>query len=114
MRIAIPEYKGRVAPVFDSCQRIVLYDVVDGRCIAAGAADLATFTTAMRVGILRAYGVSTLLCGAVSDLARGALNATGIEVHGFLCGDVSLLIRAYGNGEFEAAKFCMPGCKAHE
>ena len=111
MRVAIPEYRGRVAPVFDSCQRIVLYDVTDGRYTAVGAADLASFTTAMRVGILRAYGVSTLLCGAVSDLAQRALNATGIEVHGFLCGDVSLLIRAYGTGEFNSSDFNMPGCK---
>ena len=110
MRIAIPESKGRVSPVFDTCQRIVLYEAEKKSIKAVGAADLTSFTMAMRVGILRAYGVTTLICGALSSTALRALNATGIEVLSFLCGDISLLIRAYTDGTIFSSKFLMPGC----
>jgi len=111
VRVAVPECRGRVAPVFDSCQRVVMFDVVEGRSEAVGAVDLRQFTTAMRVGLLRAYGVSTLLCGAISTVAERALLATGVEVQGFICGDVARIVQAYTDGSFSHATYAMPGCR---
>lgn len=55
-------------------------------------------------------GVEILICGAVSRVLRMALAGAGIEVIGFICGDIETVLGAFLRGQLMNGHFSMPGC----
>ena len=111
MKLAIPEFNGRVSPVFDCCRRLLVIDTsVEGPNRIASQ-DWSEVVCVKRSGRLREMGVRTLLCGGIStDLAR-EIEAGGVEVIPWVSGEINEVLDAYLEGRLPDPRFNMPGCR---
>lgn len=109
MKIAVPVCRNRIAPLFDVAETFVLFNAPD-----AGNAPTQVGTIDSTHGetprLLLDAGVGTVLCGAISRYWQDRLNRLGIEVHGFLAGEILVIARTYWQeGPRGLAGFVMPG-----
>ena len=111
MRIAIPKWQGRVAPVFDVAGHLLLVDVEDGRVIHRQLKRLARTEMSSRAAKLVSYHPDVLICGAISAPLQFKIIASGVRVSAFICGDVEQVLAAYLNGTLINSSFTMPGCQ---
>lgn len=107
MRIAIPVWSGRVSPVFDVAQRLMVVEVIGGEATFTEQHDLEGRD---RVSLLPELGVDVLLCGAVSQELEERLLAAGVELVMEIRGEVDTVVRAYLDGGLARPWFSMPGC----
>ncbi len=110
MRIAIPHWQGRIAPVFDVAGRLLLIDVESGREIFRQQRILFKTSFSDRAAELLSYGPNALLCGAISAPLQLKLLASGLKVIAFVCGPVDDVLAAYLQGSLANPAFAMPGC----
>jgi predicted Fe-Mo cluster-binding NifX family protein len=111
MRIAIPQWQGRVSPVFDVAGNLLLIDIEDGREIRREERRLLGRNTPARVAEFVSFGAGILICGAISAPLQTRLIAAGVQVIGFACGTVDDVLAAYLNGTLARRAFVMPGCQ---
>jgi predicted Fe-Mo cluster-binding NifX family protein len=111
MRIAIPQWQGRVSPVFDVAGNLLLIDIEDGREIRREERRLLDTNALLRVTEFLNFGAGILICGAISAPLQTRLIAAGVQVIGFACGTVDDVLAAYLNGTLARRAFAMPGCK---
>jgi predicted Fe-Mo cluster-binding NifX family protein len=110
MKIAIPEYKGRVSPVFDTCQMLRIFEMDRGHIAArSGTDDWSCLPLELRTNRLRQLGIDVLLCGGVSDWLARQIEAQGIRLVPWLVGDVDDVLRAFIDGGLPDRRFAMPG-----
>ncbi len=110
MKIAVPDWQGRVSPVFDVAEQILVIDLdhEDGdqrrteRLGSAGPHD--------RTRQLTDLGVDVLVCGAISWSLEALLNSNGIRVIPFVCGDVAEVVQAFRDDTLRDGQYAMPGC----
>lgn len=110
MRVAIPIWRNRISPVFDTAQRLAVYETVDS---SAGAMEEVTLfpMPRMRVNQLAQAGVETLICGAISRPLATMLSAAGIRVIPFVTGEADEILKAFAEGRLADSEFLMPGCR---
>jgi len=110
MKIAIPEWQGRVSPVLDASQHLKIFEI-EAEC-ATPVEDIACNdeTLSRRVLRLSQTGAKILICGAVSNPLQAAITAAGIEVIPQTCGNVGDVAEAYAKGLLTVETFLMPGC----
>jgi predicted Fe-Mo cluster-binding NifX family protein len=111
MKVAMPVFNGRVAPVFDWAGQIVLADTdTDGpaapRREERGIADVAP---ARRGAFLKSAGVELLICGGISAALVALVEAEGIEVIPGIVGDTEKVLAAYRTGKLRGSRWAMPG-----
>jgi predicted Fe-Mo cluster-binding NifX family protein len=111
MRLAIPQWQGRVSPVFDAAGSLVLIDLDDGVETARRSVALVDDTLLGRARRMAGLGIDTLICGAVSRPLELALLHSGIKVISQICGDVDQVFDAYMKGRIRQEIFFMPGCR---
>lgn len=111
MRIAIPQWQGRVSPVFDVAGNLLLIDVESGREIRREERRLLGTNPLLRVTEFLSFGAEILICGAISAPLQTRLIAAGVQVIGFACGTVDEVLAAYLNGTLARRAFAMPGCQ---
>ncbi|MFO8015328.1 MAG: NifB/NifX family molybdenum-iron cluster-binding protein, partial [Phycisphaerae bacterium] len=63
-----------------------------------------------KVARLKALGVETLVCGAISRPLAGMIAAEGIRLVPFVAGTVEEVVAAYAQGLLPGPTFAMPGC----
>lgn len=110
MRVAIPQWQGRVSPVFDVAGNLLLVDFEDGRELRRTEVRLGRTDAAGRAADVARLGADVLVCGAISSLLEARLSAAGVRVIGFLCGPVDDILAGLLNGELASPAFLMPGC----
>ncbi len=111
MKIAIPQWQGRVSPVFDVASTVMLADVEDARPLLRETVQLQADSLRQRALALAELGVGVLICGAVSRPLELALTHVGIEVIPQTCGEVEEVLLAYTDGSLlKHGRFLMPGC----
>lgn len=110
MKVAIPEWQGRVSPVFDVARHLMLFESENGQARPSGEIDCETVDPSLRVARLAATGTTVLICGAISRPLEMAVTAAGIQVIAHTCGDVQDVADAYAKGQLTLATYCMPGC----
>ena len=110
LRVALSASNGRISPVFDTAQKLLLADVADGWVAARTEADMHEQPLACRAARLRDLGANVLLCGAVTRPLAAMIAASGIEVMPFLAGEVEDVLAGYLAGELPSPRFMMPGC----
>lgn len=110
MLIAVPNCQGRVSPVFDVAARLMLVRL-------KGEAEVERKEVVLfekqPEGIVRSLGelrVKVLICGAISQGLRLALEKAGIGVWPQICGGPDSVIAAYCAGTLGQPEFAMPGC----
>jgi len=109
MRIAVPEWKGRVSPVFDVARELLVVDFEDRRELRRSLESLAQTLPPLRADGLAQRGVNVLLCGGISAPLLRMLEARGIDVIPGISGDVSQVLQGYLAGELTDRRFAMPG-----
>jgi predicted Fe-Mo cluster-binding NifX family protein len=110
MKIAIPIWQNRVAPVFDTIQSITLFGAEQSEQ-ESHEIGLANLSSEQKVQILIARGVDTLICGALPFRYENQLIQHGIAVYPFIAGEVTDILTAYRSGNLDSAVYKMPGCK---
>jgi predicted Fe-Mo cluster-binding NifX family protein len=108
--IAIPNCQGRVSPVFDTASRLLVVHRQRGREIERRELILSTLTPDALVRSVVELHVSVLLCAAISQPLRLALERGGVRVEPHLCGEVEVLLAAFCAGNWRRSEFRMPGC----
>jgi len=110
MKVAIPQWQGRVSPVFDVAGNVLLVDVAKGAEQTRQNVALEASQPQFRASMLAVHGTSVLICGAISRPMEMAVFAAGIEVISNICGDIEQVLTAFIGGNLDKDTFSMPGC----
>ena len=110
MKIAIPNWQGRVSPVFDVAGNVLIVDIDDGVEQARRDVVVNVENLQGRAAWLAEIGADVLVCGAISKPLEMAVSATGIEVISQICGDLECVLAAFIDGRLDQGAFLMPGC----
>jgi predicted Fe-Mo cluster-binding NifX family protein len=108
--IAVPNCQGRVSPVFDVAARLTLVHLEGEAELERKEAVLFEKQPDQIVRCLVEMGVDVLVCGAISEGLRAALELVGIRVLAQVCGDIETVVAAYQTGRLKRPEFMMPGC----
>ena len=109
MKIAISQWQGRISPVFDVAQEVLLVDIEGCRVLEMQRASLSRNNPFERAREMAALGTELLICGAISLAYEKVLIQAGIHVIGFCCGEVVAVLAALEKGHFGGKRFRMPG-----
>lgn len=109
MTIAIPEHEGRVAPVFDNCQKLMIF--ADSRLIRIVGTEWRSLPPVLRPRWLRQNGVHMLVCGGISAFLAAQVQAQGIRLASWIAGDVPDVLNACLSGTLWQPQWRMPGCR---
>ena len=112
--IAIPIFRSRVSPVFDTCTRLLLIDFGDNREIIRKEFDLDNFSLRERLQILEKNAVAVIICGGISDVFHAILSNSKIRLISGICGNVDEVIKAHIDGRLDDPCFFIPGRKADD
>lgn len=110
LRIALSAWNGRISPVFDASQKLLLIDVAGGQEGARSEAVLTEQAFPLRAAKVKDLGATVLLCGAISRPLATLVASSGVKVVPFLAGEVEDVLAAYLAGRLPAPEFMMPGC----
>jgi predicted Fe-Mo cluster-binding NifX family protein len=110
MKIAIACREGRISPVFDVSDMICLVEIKDRKEQRRWNITLLNHNPFDRAKEVSSIGAKVLICGAVSRVLQIALAGVGIEVIGFICGDLESVLDAFLRGQLMNGHFSMPGC----
>ena len=110
MKVAIPEWQGRISTVFDVAATLVVADVVDAQAVEQRTVRLFCSDLHGRVMELAGMGVDVLICGAISWPFEMALSNAGIKVIPHTCGEVQPVLASYIANRLNPNPFLMPGC----
>lgn len=110
MKVAIPDWQGRISPVFDVAAHLLVAEVEDGRILARLLVLMNEDGLHARAKQVSGLGVDVLICGAISRPLELALASAGVEVAPQTCGDVEDVLSAFVAGRLSQDAFLMPGC----
>jgi predicted Fe-Mo cluster-binding NifX family protein len=110
MRIALPIWNGRIAPVFDVASRLMLADVESGTALQKWVTVLPQRPEYDGGEGLEALGVDVLVCGAISRRLEGLVRSRGISVAPFIAGEAEGVLLAWLDGRLSSETYAMPGC----
>ncbi|AQQ10009.1 hypothetical protein L21SP3_01831 [Sedimentisphaera cyanobacteriorum] len=112
MKLAITIWAGRIAPVFDAAGKAVIVDVPpEGGELSRTEVILPGTSPFEKVSFLAEIGVESLICGAISRPVQEFALSSGMEVMGFIAGDVEQVLSGWLSNSLTAASFAMPGCR---
>lgn len=111
MKVAFAFLEDRIAPVFDTAQRILLAEVDAAVIRSETIARLTAQEPMERVKALSNMGVDVLVCGAISADLQQFLATQGVRVIPFVAGDLKDIKSAWLLGTLEHGAYRMPGCR---
>ena len=111
MRVAIPIWNGRVSPVFDVAQRLVVSDADQGQLLDQKEYFVQADSLPARTQVLVDLGVEVLLCCAISNEQSQSLAGKGIRVIPHVCGPADKVVLAFLQDRLDEESLAMPGCK---
>lgn len=109
-RVGICHHVGRVSPVFDVASNLQTFDVDNGWVKEREEKVLVSRDPYSRAREVSKHGVTTVICGAVSQPLEQALHALGVNVIGFVCGSIDEVMAGFAEGRLGDERFLMPGC----
>lgn len=110
-KIAIPTFQNRVSPVLDSCNHILLVDIVDNAEQDRETVFMGACTLADRCSTLVKMGISIVICGGVSETLANMIKGSDILLINGIAGDIDDVITAYLENRLQLPVFYMPGFK---
>jgi len=108
-KVAIPIFRSRVAPVFDYCIRVSVFDIGDDHQTKRSELYLGTLAPTQRVGALIKEGVTTLICGGMSNALDKLFQASGISVIEGIAGQVDEVLEAFMSDRLDEPQYRLPG-----
>jgi len=115
MRVAIPVWNDRVAPVLDESARLLVLDIEDGQERGRLEHELSAAYPAQRARQLAGLGIHVLICGGISRPLASVLESYGISLFPWTAGPIPEVLAAYLSGRLLEPSWRMPGCgwRAH-
>ncbi len=113
MRVAIPIWRQRVSPVFDTAERLLVSNIENGSEASHEKHLLNASSSISRVDRLSELDVDVLICGAISQPLISMIGASGIKVIPWVAGNVDEVISWYLRGKPFDGPFLMPGSCSH-
>jgi len=95
LKIAIPEFKGQVAPTFDFSRHLLLLDFSADKSSQKTTVDFAKVECSARPGFLKEFGADLLLCGSISREMTHAIEECGIRIIPGLSGKIEDVLETY-------------------
>ncbi len=102
MKVAIPRMGELVAPCFEHCATMAVYQIAEDGAMEQTDYPLRSREPFDRVRLLRDREVDCVICSAVQDLYEDVLRTTGLEVISWVSGFVEDLLALYLRGELES------------
>lgn len=99
MRVAIPRMGELVAPCFEHCATMAVFQVDEDGALEQIDYPLRSREPFDRVRLLRDRQVDCVICSAVQDVYEDVLRTTGLEVISWVSGFVEDLLAMYLRGE---------------
>ena len=87
MKVAVSYENGKVFQHFGHTAQFKLYEIGDGKVLAAQIVDTNGSGHGALAGFLADHGVDTLICGGIGGGARSALAEAGIQLFPGAAGD---------------------------
>lgn len=104
MKVAISNWEGRISPVFDVTDHILLVEIAGCKERNREQVFLTTEDPFKRASLLAKLSVEVLICGSVSKTMKMALVSEGIKVIPHICGRVEGVLEAYIEGRLDQSK----------
>jgi predicted Fe-Mo cluster-binding NifX family protein len=109
MKVAIPVFEGRVAPVFDWCRRLALVEADGGGWPERREEDVSGVAPLQRADRLAELGVDVLVCGGISPGLASLVEARGIRTVPWVAGEAGEVLGEFIEGRLPSERFMMPG-----
>jgi predicted Fe-Mo cluster-binding NifX family protein len=110
MTVALPVAEGRISPVLDAAARLLVVTRRRGKESNRRECVVGPLPLNAMAAAIAELKVDVLLCAALSEALRRALEAHGVRVCRHLCGDAEIVLGAFLAGHLRQADFRMPGC----
>ena len=110
-RIAIPVFKSRISPVFDSCSQVLLVDLENNREIKRAEITFEDLPVLERSRMLIRLGVTKVICAGISQSFNDKLTSAEISSITGIVGEVDEVLSAFMRDGLNDPRFYMPGYK---
>ena len=111
MNIALATYGDRIASLFESSDRFVIFDSNKQESKKTRTVIIRDNTAGTLLHELKAHDARVLICGAISGCTSQMLEGQGIQVIPWVTGYISDVIEAYRTRHLTSPAFIMPGCR---
>lgn len=108
MILALAIFEERISAIFDNTSQLLLVSIKDNLVTKTRKINFSPLYTAEMVQKLKQEAVAVLICGAISDFMRRAVESNGTEVISWISGSVPKVLDAWLNNTME--ELVMPGC----
>jgi predicted Fe-Mo cluster-binding NifX family protein len=109
VRVAVPIFRARVSPVFDSCLQVLVVEIEENRQISRSELYLDQLSPPQRLDVLRHAGVSTVICGGISEVFHSMIKSAGIKTITGIAGEIEEVLAAFLADRLDQPYFYMPG-----
>ena len=109
MTLAVPVFRTRLSPVFDSCGKVLLIVVKQGQEVERAELTFQNPSRSERILLVQNAGVTDLICGGISKASRAILENSGIGVISGVVGEVDDVLAAFMANRLDEPNFRMPG-----
>lgn len=114
IRIAIPIFHRRVAPLLDTCTRLLIIDF-DGQAeIDRREVVFDLFSPSERLEMVKKLQPTAVICCGISEWFDRMLHSAGIRLICGIAGEVQQVAEAFICRRLDAPCFRMPGSKAND
>jgi predicted Fe-Mo cluster-binding NifX family protein len=103
MKMAIPVFNGRVAPVFDWAHTLIVIELDRMKELQRQRMSIGHLSAAARPQHLREMGVDVLICGGISTQLLGLLEHCQIRVFPWLVGEVEQVLGEIAPSDMQPA-----------
>jgi predicted Fe-Mo cluster-binding NifX family protein len=110
MKVALPIRNGRISPVFDVAVRLIVVEFDKDVPAERSEFSIRESGGEARAELLQDLGVTTLICGAISNQTARIIERCGIEIKPWIVGEIEDVINAFCTGSLNSDGFIMPGC----
>ena len=113
MKIAIPLFETRISPRFDCAPKalLVTVDIEGKKIIETREIILKNNGISETINDLKSSGVSTVICGGVSQQVHNMLIANGIKVIPWVTGDAQEALQLFFQGRLGPGAMLCPGVR---
>ncbi len=112
-RVAIPRFRSRISPVFDTCTRVLLIDLENNREVGRQEIYLNGMSMSERVTVLKNTNIQTIICCGIREVLYNMLINAEISLISGIAGEVEEVLDAFLSDRLHEPHFHMPGYKAN-
>lgn len=113
MKLAITDWNGRVSPLFDTADTVIVFEIENNREQNRARVHLTPADPVAKAKALSRLAVKVVVCGAISREFETMLAAAGITVIGNICGLTENVLQAHLNNKLNNRNFRLPGSNSH-